>query len=297
VKITFLYFLTQKMRLKAKTAKGQILIGENLQATSTVQDILKELEVLGYSSASIKTGFPPKSVSTTLTLQEANIRNGDVVIVVDSQDNDQTSQVASTLNTPKVMVLEMKDDNSCLFRSIGYLFLRNQDAVVELRRIVSKIISADPINFSDAILGKSRVEYCRWIEKQDSWGGAIELLIFSDYFKTEITSIDVSTGRMDRFGEGKYHSRAFVIYSGIHYDAIVLTNGIKDREILVFGVDQCTQVEHQALQLAAEWKRSRKFTDLASFTLKCATCFKGLIGQKDAQKHALQTGHSQFSEY
>ena len=34
-----------------------------------------------------------------------------------------------------------------------------------------------------------------------------ELMIFADYYRTEICSIDVETGRCDRFGGGSYDSR------------------------------------------------------------------------------------------
>jgi ubiquitin thioesterase OTU1 len=49
--------------------------------------------------------------------------------------------------------------------------------------------------------------------------------------------------------------------------------------------------------LASKLRQLRKFTDLANFTLKCGICKKGLVGQKDAQAHAIETGHAQFTEY
>jgi ubiquitin thioesterase OTU1 len=279
------------MRLRARTSKGQIVLGETLDPnTSIVADIKKELVTLGFESVILKAGFPPKVVDDNSTLKTANIQNGDCIVVEDL--------VKATPPTPKkeIIVREMKDDNSCLFRSIGYLFLRNPDSVVELRQIVSQAILNDPLNYSDAILGKNRMEYCKWIQKKDSWGGAIELAIFSNYFKTEITSIDVSTGRMDRFGQGVYPHRAFVMYSGIHYDAIVLAGPTPSHDVMVFDADNI-EIEQKVQALAEEWKRSRRFTDLANFTLKCSVCLIGLKGQKDAQEHALKSGHSQFTEY
>lgn len=50
----------------------------------------------------------------------------------------------------------------------------------------------------------------------NTWGGAIELSIFATQAKTEICSIDVQTGRIDRFGQGEgYDTRVLLIYSGI----------------------------------------------------------------------------------
>lgn len=43
-------------------------------------------------------------------------------------------------------------------------------------------------------------KYIQWIQKPNSWGGAIELAILSSYFQVEIDSIDVQTGRIDKFG-------------------------------------------------------------------------------------------------
>lgn len=40
--------------------------------------------------------------------------------------------------------------------------------------------------------------------------------------------------------------------------------------------------------------RASADTDTANFTLKCEICKKGLIGQKEAQSHAMQTGHAAF---
>ena len=52
----------------------------------------------------------------------------------------------------------------------------------------------------------------------------------------------------------------------------------------------------QALEIAAECKNSRQFTDVANFVLRCITCNKPLKGQKEAQEHATKTGHTNFGE-
>ena len=43
--------------------------------------------------------------------------------------------------------------------------------------------------------------------------------------------------------------------------------------------------------------QQHKFTDLAKFTLRCSVCQQGLVGQREAQAHAVSTGHSAFQEY
>ncbi len=52
---------------------------------------------------------------------------------------------------------------------------------------------------------------------------------------------------------------------------------------------RCVQVE------AAH--KARQFTDVNSFTLRCAVCQLGLKGEKEATVHAKETGHTNFAEY
>lgn len=101
-------------------------------------------------------------------------------------------------------------------------------------------------------MDKPRIDkYIEWIQKQNSWGGAIGKLFFffvcvqfvnkeyracniiftfpnrydaffcdgrhvdSTQYIIEIDSIDVQTGRIDKFGEGSYDERVLIVYSGI----------------------------------------------------------------------------------
>lgn len=121
-----------------------------------------------------------------------------------------------------------------------------------------------------------------------------ELAIFSEHYKIEIDSIDVSTNRVDRFGEGKYNQRAILMYSGIHYDAVALTPALDipadcDQTQFEIGLED---IVNGGVQLAAKLKKAHKYTDLATFTLRCSVCQTGLKGEKDAQNHAQQTQHT-----
>ncbi|KAI8911063.1 ubiquitin thioesterase OTU1-like protein [Gorgonomyces haynaldii] len=192
----------------------------------------------------------------------------------------------------------MKDDNSCLFRSISYLMTKDPEQHADYRQLVANVIMSDPDRYNAVFLGRSNQEYCQWILNPKSWGGAIEISIFSEQLQMEIISLDVSTGRMDRFGEGTYKSSAFVMYSGIHYDAIVLTPHLgasKDFDQTVF--EDAEVLIPAVSSLGALWKKKHKYTDVANFTLKCGVCGIGLQGQSAAQKHCQQTGHAQFTEY
>lgn len=46
--------------------------------------------------------------------------------------------------------------------------------------VVADAIKADPEKYSDVMLGMPRDQYMKKILEKDTWGGAIELAIFSD---------------------------------------------------------------------------------------------------------------------
>jgi len=119
----------------------------------------------------------------------------------------------------------------------------------------------------------------------------------SKLFSVEIDVVDTQSGRIDRFGEDmNYLNRIFLLYDGIHYDPLVMEplDGSASYKT-VFSVSDHV-VESQALEIAAECKNSRQFTDVANFQLRCITCNKPLKGQKEAQDHATKTGHTNFGE-
>src|SRR5712691_58177 len=124
---------------------------------------------------------------------------------------------------------------------------------------------------------RPRDEYIRAILSPNSWGGAIELTIFAAHHGTEIASIDVETSRIDNFGpsdDGASESRTLLIYSGIHYNAAVLT---PERDATQ---EFCTSVvpaigaegEHVLDVLRAPatklWAK-RTYTNTATFNLRC----------------------------
>lgn len=145
-----------------------------------------------------------------------------------------------------------------------------------------------------------------------------ELSIFSRHYRTEICSIDVETGRIDRFGEGSsYPSRAILLYSGIHYDATSfapMPGAPLDFHETLFPEGN-RNILMAAQLLAGKLREQKKFTNTATFLLKCEArvllfvrpqgkvyssaqiCGKGLKGEKEATLHASETGHAQFGEY
>lgn len=133
---------------------------------------------------------------------------------------------------------------------------------------------------------------------------SLELSLFSTHYNAEIASIDVETGRIDRFGEGKYDTRAILLYSGIHYDAVSLSpipDAPPEFHTTLFpvgvGGGDDGGVLKAAGDLATKLRAKKKFTNTATFDLKCEVCGIGLKGEKEARVHAGETGHTDFGEY
>lgn len=77
--------------------------------------------------------------------------------------------------------------------------------------------------YNEAMLGRPNAEYCEWIRKPASWGGAIEVSILANYYGIEIDVVDITNALINRFGEDKeYGMRVFLLFDGIHYDPLYL---------------------------------------------------------------------------
>ena len=143
------------------------------------------------------------------------------------------------------------------------------------------------------IYSKPVEEYIQAISKPDTWGGAIELSIFSTHYQTEISSFDISSGRLDRFGESEnYSQRCLLVYSGIHYDALSLSplpDAPEAFHTTVFPVHDDSVLD-AARVLVKKLKDQHYYTDTATFDLRCGVCGEGLKGEKGAREHAMNTG-------
>lgn len=121
-------------------------------------------------------------------------------------------------------------DNSCLFTSVRFVLngkVDNEGSEM-MRHIIAQEVAANPSDYNDAMLGKSNADYCAWIQKPDSWGGAIEVSILSNYYGIEIDVVDIQNAIINRFGEDKnYGLRVFLLFDGIHYDPLYMeTDGV-----------------------------------------------------------------------
>ncbi|KAI8970201.1 hypothetical protein BDF20DRAFT_111541 [Mycotypha africana] len=317
------------MRLRIKHAEGTSTLTD-IDSSDTFlklkDQIKKTIGLNMVQEIQISGGYPPKAIngSENDSLFNIGIRDGDSLNVkvtgtTVTNQKDQTQPLPSNgiiASSNKIisnnaikaddgyLILRvMEDDNSCLFRAMviqkTYVLQKDPKIAAELRQVVASAILSDPITYNDVTLGQPREKYMEWIQRKNSWGGAIELAIFSNYFQVEIDSIDVQTGRIDKFGEGLYSERVLIVYNGIHYDALALAPDLN----LDIGYDQTqfpttnNNILLTAQELVSHFKAMHLFTDIANFSIRCEQCKIGLRGEKDAQEHATRTGHTSFVEY
>lgn len=198
----------------------------------------------------------------------------------------------------------MPDDNSCLFRAFSTAFFGTGiDSMHELRSIIAQHIQSHREKYSAVVLDKDPDDYCKWIQKEDAWGGAIELDILSRHFDIEICSVDVQTLRTDRFNEGR-PTRCILVYSGIHYDTIALSPSDApynhayappEFDTKIFDAADPVLLEG-AVSLCKTLQSRHYYTDTAAFSVRCNVCSKSCVGEKGATQHAKETGHYDFGE-
>lgn len=121
---------------------------------------------------------------------------------------------------------------------------RSHATAQKLRKVIADAVRGNEAEFCEAVLGKPPAAYCDWIQRPESWGGAIELAIFAKHYRTEIAAFDLTTARHQVFGvDGGYSQRVLLVpcravlvswprltlrsqmYDGIHYDPLALSFG------------------------------------------------------------------------
>lgn len=221
------------------------------------------------------------------TLVNLNINNGDILYLFPEKD----------------FIRKIIDaDNSCLFNSIWYLI--NNDDTFEgnnYRKLISQYIQNDSETYSEEILGKSPKLYSEWLLKLTAWGGEIEMNILSKILNIEIVAVDIETGLLYKYGElFNYNQRIYVLYDGIHYDALYRGKDDKckkEERITIFKPETKEYDEYCIKELSKKLKDQKKFINLEGCEIKCLICNIGLHGQKEAREHANITGHQNFDQF
>ena len=289
------------MRLRIKVTDGR-KCEIALEDGATWGDLLTELLVkLDEPPQEVSAGFPPKRMvpqTHEQPLRELGIQSGDTLTVTVELPVGVLAETQDTAE-PAMVVREMPDDNSCLFSAVSYVLHGTRERAGELRELVANLIASDP-EYNEALLGMPVERYCQWILHRDRWGGGIELSAFAKHYEAEVASIDVASGRVDVFGESRgYTRRVYLLYSGIHYDALAMAQcagAREDEDTTIFDpTDDSALI--RAVEVAELARLEHRYTDLARFTLRCEQCGEALTGETEAQRHAVATGHVGFVEY
>lgn len=316
--------MATKLNLRVKSATGMQIV-KDVTTETTVSELKKSLGIMCSIEPfrlKIRSGFPPKVIDVSndlLTMNDMPFKSGDTLLVEEDKTvaasagpsasttaKPQSDSLSSLWNaqldkTDGILTRKVVPaNNSCLFTSINCCMNDGRldtEVAPLMREIIVGAVSHQPALYNEVFLGKPNAEYCQWILKGESWGGAIEISILSQYYSVEIDVVDTQSGRIDRFGEDvNYPTRIFLLYDGIHYDPLVMEplDGFSACKTVFPTADDAVMI--QALEIAAECKNSRQFTDTTNFDLRCLTCNKPLKGQREAQDHASKTGHTNFGE-
>ena len=132
-----------------------------------------------------------------------------------TESEDEGSSFAS-----RQTVVQMPGDNSCLFHAIGSIANgQGEYDVQELRSTVAQILRSDPQPYAANLVGEGKTveKYCEWIQKDDSWGGEIEIQILSRFFGLELYVVDYRNNNFYRYNRGM-GAFGILLYDGAHYN-------------------------------------------------------------------------------
>ncbi|CAJ1994003.1 OTU-like cysteine protease [Leishmania donovani] len=187
-------------------------------------------------------GFPPKAVDLAADspLSALKLRANDMLIVQEGEAKVQLGNRGERYLPPAPERAHLTRrrcpaDNSCLFHACAYV-LRDKSRTEgpQLRQECVQAVLDHPEMFNVNTLGMDPLAYASWLSEKDTWGGAIELEILSFLYKTEIFALDLQSVTLQRFGTGMgYTVRAFLVYTGNHYDCIAMNpvyNPTSERE-------------------------------------------------------------------
>lgn len=315
--------------LTAATGEMSCTLQTKAEASTTMGDTKDTKSVPGVPVPSTKIASEPTSgldaetkhsivenlmkmgnFSREVCLQAIGIAGTDLSLCYDICTSLQSSVLQPLMQTTTVAERKVIDaDNSCLFNSIG--FLRNghanmnsigMDPTVYRSMIGNTIMSEKGESYHPFLEGKSPHEYAAWIQNSEKWGGDVDIRILSDQLDLCIKAVDVESSYIHAFGkQDGDKSVIFVLFDGIHYDAIVMkkedASGTSIKKVFALHSAEDIEMEKLSKELAVRLKQQKQFTNTSQFTLRCMVCSEGLIGEKEAREHAQSTGHQNFNEY
>ncbi|XP_002739949.1 ubiquitin thioesterase OTU1-like [Saccoglossus kowalevskii] len=301
----------KRLSLRCQTKHGRHAV-EGLTLNSTVEHLLEkiqELTKIPACSQKIFQGYPPKETDVTnpnTKLSTLPFRSGDTLIVEEAPCGKIASNLVTKTDNSEVIIqrrltrISVPADNSCLFTSVSFLMEAPEISTGrarDLRHLIARIVSSDPVKYNSAFLGKDTHDYSAWILSDETWGGAIEISILSKVYSVEIAVADIQTVRVDRFGEAmNYKKRIILIYDGIHYDPLAMETGDPEEPLQRVFSTQDDTVLAKAMEIAESARLMKHYTNLSNFKMRCIVCNTGLTGPAEATLHASKTGHTNFGE-
>jgi len=298
-----------EVRLRCKYEQGQKVIPD-VKTTTTIAGLLDKIEAISgipAESQSIRYGYPPKKMEMsekTRTLLETGLKSGETLIV-EGKSLENWPAVVESKPEPRPVVEpgirrhEVPADNHCLFYSIYYTINEaqlNQVSARQLRQKIAFYILEHQDQYNEVVLGKSPLDYSAWIQSDASWGGSIELRIFSDLYRVQIHAVDIMTARVDKYNEHKYNQKIYLLYNGIHYDPLYWDSAIPGLPYQTIFQSSETVAEQHVIELARTLRAARQFTDTGNFKILCGNCSERFTGDREAVQHAEKTGHFNFQE-
>lgn len=271
----------------------------------------------GLSVTSYRFGFPARSVQAQSdeTLQEAGIVANEQLTAEcgcsaqpKSQDEPfkvKTSNKICNVHIPTLaeylVLRNVPDDNSCLFNAILYALTGNiKWPEVNLRHVVAETVRHDHQTYDEVVLGRTNAKYCEWIEKPDSWGGAIELGILAKFLQVRINCFDVELGNMMVFQDESAAPSKFIVlvYSGIHYDCLATNRDLTESRTDDTGhwCEHETAIVEASSALVKLLQSRNYTTNTTTFRVRCLECYEICVGEMGANTHANNTGHYRFGE-
>lgn len=270
---------------------------------ASMDSSVQQLTAMGFSAAMARKALEVADNNVDAALELC--LSGSIPEDLDVEDSNSTAGTAAAAapvsrEEPLHFIRRVINaDNSCLFNAIGYVTHRDKTIAPRLRTLIASTVLNDPEQFTEGFLGKPPAEYSTWIKDTSKWGGEIELSILSKHFGVEIAAVDIETSNVYIYGQDQgYSQRVYVLYDGIHYDALARNRSESSSE----STDQTKfrpeddEALEQAKRLAADLKARKQYVNLAGCDLQCLVCGRGLQGQKGALEHAQQTGHQNFGQ-
>lgn len=261
---------------------------------------IQEKSSISIANLQLYIGYPPKLITSPnveMKLGDVGIESGMVVTVRNgnpgSFDASSESNTFSSNENSAIIRKCIDADNSCLFNAINYC--KNgisKDPEQTLRHIVAAEILTASTDIYD--LERTPEAYAEWILDTNHWGGETELHILSRILSVELAVVDIRTTNIYVYGDNLgYSERIYLLYDGVHYDALVETLNGTERSLFNPADESISAL---CRQFASTLQTQRKFVNLSGCTIKCLVCGVGLVGQKEAVEHAKTTNHQNFGQ-